>query len=201
MCTQISATSHSNFIARRLHCVNTPTPPHTPLCLAPRLDSNANRIGEGAGWYVDATEAPWSTNFKMDTYINQELPEYIEKHFPVYAVKSIMGHSMGGHGALTSFLNYPGQYQSVSAFAPICNPSQSEWGRLALTALLGPDESKWERYDTSRLLSAMKKRGEEIPKILISVSQCTARFCLLHICKLYVLGWFTRLQACPGLCP
>lgn len=85
-------------------------------------------------------------------YVNQELPEYIEKHFPVLPHKSIMGHSMGGHGALTSFLNHPGKYQSVSAFSPICNPSAGPWGHKAFTGYLGPDEQTWMKYDASVIL-------------------------------------------------
>jgi S-formylglutathione hydrolase len=88
----------------------------------------------------------------LPRYVNEELPAYIEKHFPVCNRKSIMGHSMGGHGAITSFLNHPGKYESVSAFSPICNPSEAPWGRKALEGYLGSDKETWKKYDASRLL-------------------------------------------------
>lgn len=111
----------------------------------------------GAGFYVDATQAPWSKNFKMYSYIQQELPALLRQHCPEINqnVCGITGHSMGGHGALILALKNPDQYQSVSAFAPICAPSRSPWGEQAFTRFLGKDKSLWKNYDACELLSAV----------------------------------------------
>lgn len=110
-------------------------------------------FGEGAGFYVDATEAPWSSRFRMHTYVVDELPALVAARFPVDAAySSICGHSMGGHGALTMALKYPGRYRSVSAFAPIVAPSQVPWGHKALPRYLGTDASAWANYDACELV-------------------------------------------------
>lgn len=110
-------------------------------------------LGQGAGFYLNATQAPWSTHFRMYDYISQELPALIRQHFSVSERQSISGHSMGGHGALMLALRNPLQYQSASAFAPIVNPCQVPWGRKAFTAYLGRDESQWLEYDSCHLLT------------------------------------------------
>jgi S-formylglutathione hydrolase len=110
-------------------------------------------FGEGAGFYVDATEAPWSSRFRMHSYVANELPALIAAHFPVDASRSgIFGHSMGGHGALTIALKHPQRYQSVSAFAPIVAPSQVPWGDKALSRYLGADRQAWADYDACELV-------------------------------------------------
>ena len=110
-------------------------------------------LGQGAGFYVNATQAPWSDNYYMYDYVNIELPALIEKQFPVIAgVKSVTGHSMGGHGALVSSLKNPGRYRSVSAFAPICNPTICGWGQGCLGAYLGDDREQWKTYDATELI-------------------------------------------------
>ncbi|KAI5713773.1 hypothetical protein M8J76_005188 [Diaphorina citri] len=110
-------------------------------------------LGKGAGFYVDSTQEPWQRNFQMFSYVTQELPEVINKNFPVIPEKtSIMGHSMGGHGAMICALKCPGKYLAVSAFAPICNPMQCQWGRDAFKAYLGGDESVWKDYDATELV-------------------------------------------------
>ena len=110
-------------------------------------------FGEGAGFYVDATEAPWAARFRMRSYVADELPALIAEHFPVDPARSgIFGHSMGGHGALTIALRHPGRYRSVSAFAPIVAPSQVPWGRKALPRYLGADERRWADYDACELV-------------------------------------------------
>jgi S-formylglutathione hydrolase len=110
-------------------------------------------FGEGAGFYVDATEAPWSSRFRMRSYVADELPSLIAAHFPVDASHSgICGHSMGGHGALTIALKHPTRYRSVSAFAPIVAPSQVPWGRKALPRYLGGDSAAWADYDACELV-------------------------------------------------
>ena len=110
-------------------------------------------FGEGAGFYVDATEAPWSSRVRMHSYVADELPALIAAQFPVDGSRSgICGHSMGGHGALTIALNHPTRYRSVSAFAPIVAPSQVPWGRKALPRYLGSDAATWARYDACELV-------------------------------------------------
>ncbi len=110
-------------------------------------------FGEGAGFYLDATEAPWSSRFRMYTYVVDELPALVAERFSVDAAySSICGHSMGGHGALTIALKHPGRYRSVSAFAPIVAPSQVPWGHKALPRYLGTDVSAWANYDACELV-------------------------------------------------
>lgn len=109
-------------------------------------------FGHGAGFYVDATEQPWAQHYQMHSYVRYELPELIESQFPVTSERSIMGHSMGGHGALTIGLKHADFYRSISAFAPICNPVESPWGQKALNRFLGEDKVTWRQYDASCLL-------------------------------------------------
>ena len=110
-------------------------------------------FGSGAGFYVDATEDKWKTNYNMYSYVTAELPKLIEGNFPVNATrKAITGHSMGGHGALVCFLKNPGLYTSVSAFAPICNPSNCPWGTKAFTGYLGTNQSTWKKWDSTELV-------------------------------------------------
>jgi S-formylglutathione hydrolase len=110
-------------------------------------------FGEGAGFYVDATTAPWSARFRMHSYVAEELPALIAANFPVDVSRSgICGHSMGGHGALTIALKHPSRYRSVSAFAPIVAPSQVPWGRKALPRYLGDDPAAWADYDACALV-------------------------------------------------
>lgn len=111
-------------------------------------------FGLGAGFYVDATQAPWKTHYNMYSYIVEELPALVEAQLPVSNKRAIFGHSMGGHGALTIALNNPDQYTSVSAFSPIVNPIQSPWGQKALGQYLGEDQASWQRYDTVELIRA-----------------------------------------------
>ena len=109
-------------------------------------------FGLGAGFYVDATEAPWSTHYKMYSYIVEELPALIESALPVSQLKSVFGHSMGGHGALTIALNNPDRYVCVSAFSPIVSPIQCPWGQKALGLYLGDNQAAWQRHDTVALI-------------------------------------------------
>lgn len=109
-------------------------------------------MGAGAGFYVDATQAPWSAHFRMDTYV-QELRELVINTFPAQADRvGIFGHSMGGHGALVLALRNPGLYRSVSAFAPVASPTRSAWGRKAFSNYLGDDTAVWRQYDASELM-------------------------------------------------
>jgi S-formylglutathione hydrolase len=111
-------------------------------------------FGLAAGFYLDATQEPWSKNYRMGSYVNEELPALIAGRFPVKpGVQGIMGHSMGGHGALVSALRHPGKWKSVSALAPISNPVAVPWGKKAFGNYLGSDESTWQAYDASVLMS------------------------------------------------
>lgn len=110
-------------------------------------------LGTGAGFYVDATRAPWSPHYRMYSYITGELQKLACEAFPIDQTRQgITGHSMGGHGALTLGLKHPGLYRSVSAFAPICAPSQCPWGEKALEEYLGDDRSAWRAYDACALI-------------------------------------------------
>lgn len=120
-------------------------------------DDDHYDLGQGAGFYVNATEAPWSTHYQMYDYVVDELPTLIESTFPVTQQRSIAGHSMGGHGALVIALRNPERYQSASAFSPISNPSNCPWGRKALTAYLGQDQNLWSNYDASVLMRDAKQ--------------------------------------------
>jgi len=117
-------------------------------------DNQAYDLGLGAGFYINATQAPWSEHYQMYDYIVNELPKLIEENFPVSDKKSISGHSMGGHGALTIALKNPDKYHAVSAFSPIANPVNCPWGQKAFTAYLGSDESLWQQHDASVLMQA-----------------------------------------------
>ncbi|HEX8578521.1 MAG TPA: S-formylglutathione hydrolase, partial [Allosphingosinicella sp.] len=121
-------------------------------------------FGQGAGFYVDATQEPYAANYRMYSYLTDELPELIAQSFPAdMARQGITGHSMGGHGALTIALKNPGRFRSVSAFAPIVAPSQVPWGEKALGRYLGEDRSTWRRYDSVALI----EDGGRLPDLLV----------------------------------
>jgi S-formylglutathione hydrolase len=111
-------------------------------------------FGEGAGFYLDATQAPWSRHFRMNRYVSGELRELVESRFPANGRRGIFGHSMGGHGALTLALRHPDLYRSVSAFAPICAPADCPWGQKAFPRYLGEDRAQWNAHDASRMMLA-----------------------------------------------
>ena len=116
-------------------------------------DGDSWDFGSGAGFYVNATEAPWNSHYRMYSYVVEELPQFIAQHFSIDADRQgIFGHSMGGHGALVCGLRNPDQFKSISAFAPIAAPSQCPWGRKAFSGYLGGDTKTWERYDASQLV-------------------------------------------------
>lgn len=118
-------------------------------------------FGEGAGFYLDATQAPWSARFNMGTYVARELPSLIEGYFPLDGNRrGIFGHSMGGHGALVTALRHPGRYRSLSAFAPIVAPSRVPWGEKAFGRYLGDDREAWKAFDASELVKKQRFDGE-----------------------------------------
>jgi len=127
-------------------------------------DEEGYDFGKGAGFYVDATQAPWATNYHMRSYIEQELPALVAANFPVdMARQGIAGHSMGGHGALTISLRNPGRFLSTSAFAPIVSPLACPWGDKALTGYLGADRASWREYDACALI----EDGARLPDLLV----------------------------------
>jgi S-formylglutathione hydrolase len=129
-------------------------------------DDAAYDLGQGAGFYVDATEPPWAPHFRMWSYVTEDLPAIAAQHFPLdMARQGIMGHSMGGHGALTVALRNPGRYRAVSAFAPIATPSQVPWGEKALGAYLGTDRARWAQHDAVELI----RSGARMPDLLVDV--------------------------------
>lgn len=120
-------------------------------------------LGQGAGFYVDATQAPWSRHFRMYGYVADELPKLVEAHFPANDRRAISGHSMGGHGALIVALKNPGRYRSVSAFSPIVAPSQVPWGQKAFAAYLGDDRQFWRQWDATALVAGAQ---EQLPLLI-----------------------------------
>ena len=128
-------------------------------------DRDSYDFGVGAGFYVDATQAPWASAYRMYSYVASELPDLLQEHFPVDLARAgIFGHSMGGHGALTIALRNPGRFRSLSAFAPIASPTRVPWGRKVFAGYLGPDPSAWTEYDATLLVES---RGWTGPPILV----------------------------------
>lgn len=127
-------------------------------------DDEAYDLGQGAGFYVNATQQPWAPHFRMWDYVAEELPALLGDKFAIDLDRqAITGHSMGGHGALTLAMNLPGRYKSVSAFAPISHPAKSDWGRKQLSAYLGDDETAWAKHDATLL---MREKGFDGPILI-----------------------------------
>ena len=127
-------------------------------------NDEAYDFGQGAGFYVDAAQEPWAANFKMRSYVEQELPALIAAEFPVDMDRQgVTGHSMGGHGALTTALRNPGRFRSTSAFAPIVSPLHCPWGEKALSGYLGDDRASWREYDAVALI----EDGARLPDLLV----------------------------------
>jgi S-formylglutathione hydrolase len=127
-------------------------------------DAESWDFGVAAGFYLDATQAPWAGYYRMGSYVNEELPALVEAHFPARRDRrGIFGHSMGGHGALVTALRHPQRWHSVSAFAPICNPAAVPWGEKAFGHYLGADRASWEQWDASLLM----RRGAYPGEILV----------------------------------
>ncbi len=122
-------------------------------------DDPAYDLGQGAGFYVDAAQTPWAPHFRMETYVTDELIALIDANFPTTGTRSISGHSMGGHGALTLALRHPDLFRSVSAFAPISSPTRCPWGEKAFTAYLGEDRAEWAKHDAALLVGAGAAHG------------------------------------------
>ncbi len=130
-------------------------------------NDEAYDFGQGAGFYIDATQEPWANNFNMESYITKELNSIICNTLPIREDKqAITGHSMGGHGALTLGLKYPEIYKSISAFSPIVAPSQVPWGQKSFTGYIGPDTKQWQKHDACALMATSQDRSN-YPEILV----------------------------------
>ncbi|KTD57728.1 S-formylglutathione hydrolase [Legionella shakespearei] len=128
-------------------------PDTSPRGVTEQEDSKRDNFGEGAGFYLDATQMPWKKHYRMYSYISRELPDFIAENFPVDKNRmGIFGHSMGGHGALTIGIRHPELFRSLSAFSPICAPTQAPWGQNAFQGYLGDKEQGWGVYDASQLI-------------------------------------------------
>lgn len=129
---------------------------------SPRGEGVANAdgydLGQGAGFYLNATQSPWSVHYRMHDYIVEELPALVEAQFPATTLRALSGHSMGGHGALVLALRNPGRYRSVSAFSPIVAPSRVPWGEKAFAAYLGEDRAAWREWDACELIAEATER-------------------------------------------
>lgn len=154
-------------------------------------DNEAYDLGQGAGFYLNASEPPWNRHYQMYDYVLNELPELIESTFPVSDKRSIAGHSMGGHGALTIAMKNPDRYRSMSAFSPICNPINSPWGQKAFNAYLGKNMDVWRDHDASEL---MKKATAFVPAL---VDQGESDNFLLEQLKPEVLSAAAQVSAYP----
>ncbi|GAB1621065.1 S-formylglutathione hydrolase [Agarivorans albus] len=122
-------------------------------------------LGLGAGFYVNASQAPWAKHYQMYSYICEELPALLEQHFPITQQRAITGHSMGGHGALSIAFKNPQRYSSVSAFSPICQPTNCPWGQKAFAAYLGNDQLRWQEHDSSLLIKQLKPE-QQLPLLI-----------------------------------
>ena len=139
-------------------------PDTSPRCAGVEGEDEDYDLGSGAGFYINATTEKWVKHYRMEDYIMRELPEIISSNFPVLERReSIFGHSMGGHGALTLALKYPGRFRSVSAFSPICAPSQCPWGEKAFINYLGENREVWKKHDANELIQSTKL---EIPLLI-----------------------------------
>lgn len=154
-------------------------------------DDEGYDLGQGAGFYVNATQAPWNRHYQMYDYVVNELPQLIEATFPVSTKRAISGHSMGGHGALTIAMRNPDRYCSMSAFSPIANPMNCPWGEKALSTYLGKDKDTWRDYDASEL---MKKATQFVPA---KVDQGAADDFLVEQLKPEVLEVAARASGYP----
>lgn len=126
-------------------------------------DADGYDLGQGAGFYLNAAQAPWAAHYRMHDYVVEELPALVEAHFNASEARAISGHSMGGHGALVLALRNPGRYRSVSAFAPIVAPSRVPWGEKAFSAYLGEDRASWSDWDACELV---RRAGEKLPLLV-----------------------------------
>ncbi len=169
-CTEDNFTSKAGaYAAAAQHGVAIVAPDTSP-CGEGVADDPAYDLGQGAGFYVDATQQPWAPHFQMESYVTRDLIAAVEAAFPLAARRSIFGHSMGGHGALTLAMKHPQLFKSVSAFSPIASPTRCPWGEKAFGAYLGAEREAWRAHDAALLIEA----GKASPFDDILVDQGTA---------------------------
>lgn len=155
-CTEDNFTSKAGaYAAAAAHGVAIVAPDTSPRGEGV-ADDPAYDLGQGAGFYVDATQSPWAPHFNMESYVTRDLIAAVDSAFPLQQKRAIFGHSMGGHGALTLAMKYPHLFKSVSAFAPIASPTRCPWGEKAFSAYLGDDRETWRAHDASLLIEAGK---------------------------------------------
>ncbi|AWV08668.1 S-formylglutathione hydrolase [Marilutibacter maris] len=126
-------------------------------------DADSYDLGQGAGFYLNATQSPWAAHYRMHDYVVDELPALVDAHFPTTTARAISGHSMGGHGALVAALRHPGRYRSVSAFSPIVAPTRVPWGHKAFGAYLGLDSESWREWDACELIIGARPGTDRLP--------------------------------------
>jgi len=147
------ALKHAASLGLAIVCPDT-----SPRGLGLPGEDDSYDFGTGAGFYLNATEAPWAPHYRMYDYVTKELPQRVEAELPVSDQRAVSGHSMGGHGALICALKNPGQYASVSAFAPIANPMECPWGQKAFSGYLGDNRDAWAQWDATRLIPSARER-------------------------------------------
>jgi S-formylglutathione hydrolase len=166
-CTEDNFTTKAGAYRKAAECGMIVIAPDTSPRGANVPDKPEYDLGQGAGFYLNATQPPWVDNYQMYAYVSEELPELVYREFPAdETAQGIFGHSMGGHGALTVGLKNPDRYRSLSAFAPIAAPTQCPWGQKAFTAYLGDDQERWREYDATVLMQDAGDRSDW-PSILI----------------------------------
>lgn len=157
-CTEDNFTSKAGaYAAAAMHRLGVIAPDTSPRGESV-ADDAAYDLGQGAGFYIDATQAPWANHYKMESYVTRDLIEAAEGAFPLQPKRSVFGHSMGGHGALTLAMKHPELFKSVSAFAPISSPTRCPWGEKGFSAYLGHDRETWRAHDAALLMEQGKAR-------------------------------------------
>ena len=157
-CTEDNFTTKAGAYGAAAECGLAVIAPDTSPRGPDVADDEGYDLGQGAGFYIDATQAPWAAHFQMETYVTRDLIQAVEQAFPLRAKRGVFGHSMGGHGALTLAMKHPNLFKSVSAFAPISSPTRCAWGEKAFSAYLGSDRDAWVVHDASLLIETGKAK-------------------------------------------
>lgn len=157
-CTEDNFTTKAGAYGAAAECGLAVIAPDTSPRGPDVADDEGYDLGQGAGFYIDATQAPWAAHFQMESYVTRDLIQAVEQAFPLRAKRGVFGHSMGGHGALTLAMKHPNLFKSVSAFAPISSPTRCAWGEKAFSAYLGSDRDAWVVHDASLLIETGKAK-------------------------------------------